>query len=235
AILAAMLMPALQQARSHAKSISCLNNTKQLGLNLAGYIGENRGYLVPPQQSEAVTTENVWFASRGLNIPDKVIFGCPEAVADSRGRALGLSGNSTYESTKLVNYGMMIYPFGAKSWTSVKLSSFQKTKPSVKVIFADSSSAKDSNKWIGSAFTTNTRGWLIGGHDNHIRFRHGNKDEVMPYPNSHGNLTGAAKASFNMIDGHSVQMSVREASRLNPDGAWQKDYWVHYAATVNYM
>ena len=235
AILAAMLMPALQKARARARDISCLNSTKQLGMSLAAYITENRGYLVPPQFQEAVTAETLWFSPRGLNLPDKLIFGCPEAVSDSPQKALGLSGNNYYESRKRVNYGMMIYPFGAKSWTSVKLATFQRTKPSAKVIFADSSIDGDQNSWIGSAFKENTRGWLIGGSDNHIRFRHGNKHEVTAYPNSHGNLAGSARASFNMVDGHSVQMTVQEATRLNPLSTWMQDYWVHYAATRDYM
>lgn len=44
AILAAMLMPALQQARESAKGTSCLNNLKQWGVAYAGYTDANDGY-----------------------------------------------------------------------------------------------------------------------------------------------------------------------------------------------
>ena len=49
AILAAMLLPALNSAREKAKSISCVNNLKGLGLAYGMYAGENEDYVVPAQ------------------------------------------------------------------------------------------------------------------------------------------------------------------------------------------
>ena len=43
AILAGMLLPALGKAKETAKSISCVNNLKQLSLSLAMYADENEG------------------------------------------------------------------------------------------------------------------------------------------------------------------------------------------------
>ncbi|NLG12617.1 MAG: DUF1559 domain-containing protein [Lentisphaerae bacterium] len=45
AILAAMLLPALQQAREKALAISCVNNMKQLGISMLLYVDDNDGYL----------------------------------------------------------------------------------------------------------------------------------------------------------------------------------------------
>ena len=47
AILAAMLMPALQQARTTARDMACLNNLKQLTLPYIAYAGDNNGCILP--------------------------------------------------------------------------------------------------------------------------------------------------------------------------------------------
>ncbi|MBE6386425.1 MAG: prepilin-type N-terminal cleavage/methylation domain-containing protein [Lentisphaerae bacterium] len=48
AILAAMLLPALQQARERAKSTTCINQLKTLGLACNSYSDDSRGFIVPP-------------------------------------------------------------------------------------------------------------------------------------------------------------------------------------------
>lgn len=50
AILASMLLPALNRARDTAKKINCVSNLKQIGLAFALYSSDNKGY-VPPLNS----------------------------------------------------------------------------------------------------------------------------------------------------------------------------------------
>ena len=62
AILAAMLLPALNRARDMAKSISCKSNLKQLGLAAALYSDDNQEYIVPGKYEDL---EHTWIKLLG--------------------------------------------------------------------------------------------------------------------------------------------------------------------------
>lgn len=57
AILASLLMGATRKAVEFSRSISCVNNLKQIGLGLGGYQSDNRGFF-PPNNNR--NYENSW-------------------------------------------------------------------------------------------------------------------------------------------------------------------------------
>ena len=60
AILAAMLLPALNQARAKARAIACANNLKQIGIGFSMYVMENREILPVATWLEDGTKSRTW-------------------------------------------------------------------------------------------------------------------------------------------------------------------------------
>ncbi len=107
AILAAMLLPALQRAREQAKSISCLNNLKTLGQTSAMYTNDFDDYLPPGFHTDSSQRWAVVYSVNYFNIS-----------ASSNDRFLG-SNNINWKpalrcpSVRLTPTAPYIYTYGA--------------------------------------------------------------------------------------------------------------------------
>ena len=60
AILAAMLLPALQQARESGKSATCINNLKQQGMGFQMYAQENDDFVLRYSKNYVKNISCIW-------------------------------------------------------------------------------------------------------------------------------------------------------------------------------
>ena len=115
AILAAMLLPALNAARKKAKATQCLANKKTFGLCFANYANDYNEYLIPAQMTRPYSSS----MQKGI-IPNNpmpwnetaYLFAMTETfVSDSSGDA--------YAKFKKIFSCPLIPPAQKKLWTSV--------------------------------------------------------------------------------------------------------------------
>ncbi len=66
AILAGMLLPALNQSREMAKSAACVNNVKQLGLAALQYAGDNDDTMSPNSSGASCCAGDAWCGKGGI-------------------------------------------------------------------------------------------------------------------------------------------------------------------------
>ncbi|MDX9979424.1 MAG: prepilin-type N-terminal cleavage/methylation domain-containing protein [Lentisphaeria bacterium] len=124
AILASMLLPALQQARAKARQIKCAGNAKQLGLALFMYADDNKEKFHQHRDPGSTWTWADRLVSYVGNSPD--IFVCPSDT-----RNLFRLGVATNVGT---HYGWNWTQLGTES---VVRSFGEVTKPSVTIAYAD--------------------------------------------------------------------------------------------------
>jgi len=122
AILAAMLLPTLSQARNRGKAIQCSNNLHQLGLGVMNYISDSDDYLPIVFNSEGITLPKRLYSQTQYLKPNA--FDCPAMLTS----AYKQSSDGWYAQYG-VNSGI-----GGDD-TKVRISNCR--KPSIKLYFMD--------------------------------------------------------------------------------------------------
>ena len=160
AILASMLLPALNKAREKAKSIKCCSNLKQMGNSLLMYIQDYDGFVPTVQQesSAGFGTYKTWYArdvlggymgysgrTAGSACSEKwqgTVYDCP---ANSLGQIAPATGSAT------TNYGFnnMVDGLGKNSGIVVPFLKVVKVSPDT---FAIADTGPVSNNANGSFY-----------------------------------------------------------------------------------
>ena len=199
AILAAMLLPALQKARERGRASNCMSNLKQLGAAGQSYAGDNDGYVVPveiPHES----TNRKWYelfyhgkyadslcfrvgtdgriASTPLCPSSMHLEGKIQVTSDTKMRYWKDNGQVS-DRAQYGGYGKSDYlgafiRVGGRQWRGQKVNQFR--WPAKKFAFADATRAvmgDSMNYWGKNAFNTSDQdynGLLWLAHNQAIQY-----------------------------------------------------------------
>jgi prepilin-type N-terminal cleavage/methylation domain-containing protein/prepilin-type processing-associated H-X9-DG protein len=143
AILAAMLLPALQQAREKGRTISCVNNLKQFSSAFAQYAADSNDYVLPHSISNPNLYSWNWAFVLGSNnyLPPSPVYFCPSVASTRLAANVGALNDNLIGNPKAAHcylYGSYGYnaTLGANAASGLKYVKI--IQPSHKFALADS-------------------------------------------------------------------------------------------------
>jgi prepilin-type N-terminal cleavage/methylation domain-containing protein/prepilin-type processing-associated H-X9-DG protein len=217
AILAAMLLPALQQARDRARSSACVNNLNQFGKAGHSYADDNNGWAMPYRNSSTQNSYTRHFYKGGESsslwygyLPLKA--GAPVGGALKSGQSvirhpLACPGRSFTMTTPSDSSWMYSYGLGYGPYNHVKMNAC--AIPSRSMYFAEASSSLP---------------WVLYNPNQGNAFPHSNgsvDDDKIP-----GTMTGPGYSNVLFHDLHVSQVTRNRCPLLGRySGADNSSYW----------
>lgn len=203
AILAAMLLPALQQARERGKSINCLSNIRQLGTANGFYADGNRGYYIYSViWASDWSRGNYWCGNAEAGIGGIAVKGGLNDYMGSR-QKLSRCASVEFDTAVTTNTGAGGYGYSVAIGTWNITSNYQTAlparrsllqNPSGTIMFADHAGLSSSGKYTEQIDLYAPRGmsrdqdagWDA---DPTMHFRHNNRTNVC-WADGHGAAEG---------------------------------------------
>ncbi len=224
AILASMLLPALNKARERGKSAVCSNNMKQIGTSQAMYSVDYQEWIVPMrdglgvgkglwfQKLSGVTDGGIRFAEGyGLQYVGNYTTTRGNMVCPSEPKPIG-AGAGKYGYTHYAVNAYLLGSVGHPTWWAHKLSSVK--RPGIVIFGGDS---KNDNGYHASVY-------------DHFAYRHDIADQRPDCSYSCASTRGKAKLLF--IDSH-VQENTAAQMYQMPNDAGAKNVY-EYGLTAGF-
>jgi prepilin-type N-terminal cleavage/methylation domain-containing protein/prepilin-type processing-associated H-X9-DG protein len=218
AILASMLLPALQMARVKARSASCVNQIKNIGTIVTTYSADFDNEIIPARISKELynTTTEVywaWLLYKANYVTNTRMFYCPEIEVSYKYSLIG-SGESAVEKPRqttpyrYTTYGLNLLLGDYINGHQYRYKLGKILKPSNKFLCGDTRQAIDDTQWGGNGAADGT-GWAP---------RHGGTNIVLKVDSSNYANYGASnngQANIFFVDGHVGQISAHTFAQFD--------------------
>mgnify|MGYP001324533370 CR=1 FL=1 len=209
AILAAMLLPALSKAREKARSISCVNNLKQIGLAVFLYASDYDDYIVP---GETKTPNVPWFSGHWFGLlsgwGDKTCGYGPQYIDAYTTKGTFVCPS---ESAQFGHYNNLKFFYTHYLLNQQLSGRYDSAATPVYGTVRTMAALTEPSQALFCGDSLRTSNWA-GPYGSLYAYRHGSPDvrEVTTAGNPVGTPSGLGKCQFVFMDGHVGAMTYFE-------------------------